>query len=103
MFKNITREKHFYQLDGKNPVKNGLDKVPPPAHYKPKYQHIDKHQFQALIKGKEIEQDPTDYERKIIQDKNTICTKMLRTLKKEQPVYHQHHLPLERHDAKKRV
>jgi len=66
MFKNITRDKHFYQLDGKNPVKNGLDKVPPPAHYKPKYHYIDKHQFEAFVKGRDIEQDPTDYERKTI-------------------------------------
>ena len=34
IFKSVTRRKRDMQLDGKNP---GLDKVPPVAHYKPKY------------------------------------------------------------------
>jgi hypothetical protein len=39
VFKSITRKKRDMQLDGKNP---GLDKVPPVAHYKPRYWVIDK-------------------------------------------------------------
>jgi hypothetical protein len=39
MFKSITRKKRDAQLDGKNP---GLDKVPPVAHYKPRFWVIDK-------------------------------------------------------------
>lgn len=39
VFKSITRKKRDAQLDGKNP---GLDKVPPVAHYKPRYWVIDK-------------------------------------------------------------
>jgi hypothetical protein len=34
VFKSITRKKRDTQHDGKNP---GLDKVPPVAHYKPRY------------------------------------------------------------------
>ena len=39
IFKSVTRRKRDMQLDGTNP---GLDKVPPVAHYKPKFFVIDK-------------------------------------------------------------
>ena len=39
MFKSITRKKRDTLQDGKNP---GLDKVPPVAHYKPRYWVVDK-------------------------------------------------------------
>jgi|TARA_B110000285_G_scaffold173967_1_gene195008 hypothetical protein len=38
-FKGITRKKRDTLLDGKNP---GTDKIPPVAHYKPRYTVVDK-------------------------------------------------------------
>ena len=55
-FKGITRMKRNMQLDGKN---IGVDKVPPVAHYTPKYDIVDKNFGSLELKGRDIHQSGT--------------------------------------------
>lgn len=54
VFKSVTRAKRDTLPDGKT---NNIDRVPPPAYYKPKYRQIDANEFCAQIRNKNVEQE----------------------------------------------
>ena len=54
VFKSVTRAKRDTLPDGKS---NNIDRVPPPAYYKPKYGVIEADPFCVQIRTKDIDQE----------------------------------------------
>ena len=67
VFKSVTRAKRDTLPDGKA---NVIDRVPPPAYYKPRYGVVDPDQYQAQIRFKLIDQTKEMEERQAQQGKN---------------------------------
>ena len=88
VFKSITRAKRDTLPDGKS---NNIDRVPPPAYYKPRYGVLDAEPQHTLLCFKNIDQDKQLRERQELPNplcKNDmkvdqVCKKMIRVLKRE--------------------
>ena len=78
-----------------------MDKIPPPAQYKPKYQFVDKNSYQTFITGKNIDQN--EFKGKVDNERNTICTKILRTLKRDAEIRTSHPQQIQRTQPRQRI
>lgn len=99
----MTRAKRDTLPDGKS---NNIDRVPPPAYYKPKYGVIEADQFAVRIRTKDIEQEELIAQRDGLLNPNGksdrvdgICKKMVRALVRHQTLSRSGiYKSLERHD-----
>lgn len=107
IFKSVTRAKRDTLADG---FSNVIDRVPPPAYYKPKYGVIEANEFHAQIRTKNVEQDEQIAHRLALLNQtkeadriNCIDKMLIRALRREHPGIARSVMnrTLERHDLQR--